>query len=65
VTPESQNKPLLDDTSLKHVLKVTQSTMGHPLLGSKSPNTDSLGNEYSRNNERMTTNGSYLGRLKL
>jgi hypothetical protein len=33
----------------KHILEVTQSTVGPPLLGSNSPNT------YSRGNRRMTT----------
>jgi hypothetical protein len=30
----------------KHILEVTQSTVGPPLLGSKFPNVDSRGNEY-------------------
>jgi hypothetical protein len=32
----------------KHILEVIQSTVGHPLLGSKSPNTGSVATDINK-----------------
>jgi hypothetical protein len=47
VPPESRNMVITRQRFGKHILEVTHSTVGPPLLGSKSTNTDSRCNGYA------------------